>query len=355
MKQPKDIEQLFQEAFKDYYAEPGANAWSNLKGRISKADSAATGSQSASTTASGSATSWLTTALVATAISGAAIGGYFFFNQTAEKQKTKQKQEIVEDKADELLKRNLTLNKAAENLQEEQIEETKSIPLEVKAESKVEAENTNQSEFRKDENLTGSKNLKKVIDIKTEIKSESGSGKNDIADQETKDKYPEVSNFGKVDSQQINSEISDKELQVSYVQNNAQHKTETEISKTPEEVIEQESKVSSEKVNTNQGVFTKEEEKEVAPYVEVPNVFTPNGDGLYDKFIITKSETDEIEVTIYSKTQKVIKKWIGPNGSWDGNMQDGTPAPEGTYFYLITIQKDGKIFKPKRGNVALNR
>ena len=83
MKKSNDIEKLFKESFKNYSKEPSANAWTNIQSNLSQATAAT------STAASGASSiaSWVNIALVVAGIGGLAITGYYFFNETAEKNK----------------------------------------------------------------------------------------------------------------------------------------------------------------------------------------------------------------------------------------------------------------------------
>ena len=71
-----------------------------------------------------------------------------------------------------------------------------------------------------------------------------------------------------------------------------------------------------------------------------PNVFTPNGDGENDEFII------DIPGKLYECTDLVIyNRWgqiqfmsTGNNIRWDGRNNVGQIAPNGTYFYTLTIK-----------------
>ncbi len=70
----------------------------------------------------------------------------------------------------------------------------------------------------------------------------------------------------------------------------------------------------------------------------VPNVFTPNGDGVNDCFEIKVGNGLEncVELTVFDRWG--LKMYDNENGTcWDGKTKSGKSAPEGTYFYLIKI------------------
>ena len=86
--------------------------------------------------------------------------------------------------------------------------------------------------------------------------------------------------------------------------------------------------------------------------VNVPNVFTPNNDGLNDSFTLG---TDAFLGPC--ARMEVMNRWgqtmfvnQGNNLEWDGRTPTGIPAAEGTYFYVIKV-KDLSF----RGTVMLSR
>jgi len=91
-------------------------------------------------------------------------------------------------------------------------------------------------------------------------------------------------------------------------------------------------------------------------YVDVPNVFTPNGDGVNDFFfprgLLTKGLVT-FKMTIYNRWGQVIYETSKIEGQgWDG-AASGVPQPSGVYIYSIDATfKDGMIEQHK-GNVTL--
>ena len=88
--------------------------------------------------------------------------------------------------------------------------------------------------------------------------------------------------------------------------------------------------------------------------ITVPNVFTPNNDGINDYFEIVSTNISEIETVIYNRWGKEIFKSNYTQTFWDGNINN-EPAPEGTYFYLIKAKgKDVKEYN-LHGSISLLR
>lgn len=99
--------------------------------------------------------------------------------------------------------------------------------------------------------------------------------------------------------------------------------------------------------------------------LEIPNVFTPNGDGINDIFMVNKKSLKYISVDIFSRSGvkvysfygegPILKEWDG----WDGSVGNSSAkASPGVYFYIIKalgwddIEYDSKEY---RGFVHLYR
>ncbi len=87
-------------------------------------------------------------------------------------------------------------------------------------------------------------------------------------------------------------------------------------------------------------------------HFEVPNVFSPNGDGKNDFFslITTQSLNDCYVVRIYDRWGKEVFASGGGNILWNGNRDGGNKASDGVYYYIIKV--DQETFQ---GHVSLMR
>lgn len=90
----------------------------------------------------------------------------------------------------------------------------------------------------------------------------------------------------------------------------------------------------------------------------MPNVFTPNGDGINDYFSFVYDIFKSYDLVILNRWGNVIVEGKGMTGTqfWDGKTQNGSLCAEGVYFYKISgILKDGITMFNKDGFVTLVR
>ncbi len=74
-------------------------------------------------------------------------------------------------------------------------------------------------------------------------------------------------------------------------------------------------------------------------YYELPNVFTPNGDGINDLFKpYPYKYVDKINMTIYNRWGNEVFKTEDPDINWDGrDFQTGKPVSDGVYYYVCDV------------------
>ncbi|MFC7525539.1 Calx-beta domain-containing protein, partial [Parapedobacter sp. GCM10030251] len=69
--------------------------------------------------------------------------------------------------------------------------------------------------------------------------------------------------------------------------------------------------------------------------LKIANIFTPNGDGLNDRFeIIGMEGFDKAEVVVFNRWGNEIYRHNDYDNSWGGG-----DIPEGTYYYVLTLHK----------------
>lgn len=91
--------------------------------------------------------------------------------------------------------------------------------------------------------------------------------------------------------------------------------------------------------------------------LEIPNVFTPNGDQVNDFFFFKTSNLEHITLLIYDRWGNKVVEMNSDSGNviWDGKNQQSKDMSEGTYFYVVKASgKDGQTYN-KTGTVSLLR
>jgi gliding motility-associated-like protein len=78
------------------------------------------------------------------------------------------------------------------------------------------------------------------------------------------------------------------------------------------------------------------ERKTEVVYV-VPNVFSPNGDGINDVFQIRNSGLQSMSCLIYDRWGKKLYEITSPGGSWDGKSGNSRMS-DGVYYYVLSLQ-----------------
>ncbi|MGB1318589.1 MAG: gliding motility-associated C-terminal domain-containing protein, partial [Flavobacteriales bacterium] len=80
----------------------------------------------------------------------------------------------------------------------------------------------------------------------------------------------------------------------------------------------------------------------------VPNVITPNGDGINDMFPIDPVANDffpfkirniyDFQGEVYNRWGEKVYQWNQPLAGWDGRTTSGLVLESGTYYYVITAK-----------------
>jgi len=89
----------------------------------------------------------------------------------------------------------------------------------------------------------------------------------------------------------------------------------------------------------NESGFVNEVCSENCLEYELPNVFSPNGDGVNDVFrpLPGWRFVQSIDLYVYNRWGQVVYRSIVPSIDWDGTSMQGVPVEEGTYYYRIRI------------------
>ncbi|MBX2977796.1 MAG: gliding motility-associated C-terminal domain-containing protein [Flavobacteriales bacterium] len=88
----------------------------------------------------------------------------------------------------------------------------------------------------------------------------------------------------------------------------------------------------------------------------VPNVFTPQGDGVNDRFLVVGADSDGFLLEIYNRWGELLHSSTDPLMGWDGRY-NGRDVPDGTYVYVLSHRAScgGRGTTTKVGHVTVLR
>ncbi|MCB0558264.1 MAG: choice-of-anchor L domain-containing protein [Lewinellaceae bacterium] len=96
------------------------------------------------------------------------------------------------------------------------------------------------------------------------------------------------------------------------------------------------------------------------PVIEVPNTFTPNGDGNNDFFsyVILGNVRRVLEFKVFNRWGQPVFDGNSMNPDeftgWDGTFK-GQPQPSEAYFYLLRLERYDGVVEERQGDVSLLR
>jgi len=88
--------------------------------------------------------------------------------------------------------------------------------------------------------------------------------------------------------------------------------------------------------------------------LDIPNVFSPNGDGNNDYFEVTTNGTTVYEFTVFTRNGTRVYHSQSPRIFWDGRSVGGADLSEGLYYYVIEGAGEPEPFE-KAGFIPLFR
>jgi gliding motility-associated-like protein len=80
--------------------------------------------------------------------------------------------------------------------------------------------------------------------------------------------------------------------------------------------------------------------------IQIPNVFTPNGDGFNDRYEITGINVERVELVIVDRWGRIVFSSFVLNASWDGKL-NGNDLPEGVYYLGIKYKYKDELKEHK--------
>ena len=89
--------------------------------------------------------------------------------------------------------------------------------------------------------------------------------------------------------------------------------------------------------------------------IELPNVFSPNNDGINEKFPPTLNcNFSQYQLKVFNRWGQLFFQSNNPTISWDGKY-NGVLQAIGVYYYLINYQLESEIKRTKSGTITLIR
>jgi gliding motility-associated-like protein len=88
--------------------------------------------------------------------------------------------------------------------------------------------------------------------------------------------------------------------------------------------------------------------------LSIPNVFSPNGDGINDFFSVKSTGITTLSCDIFDRWGLKLYTWNGVSGYWDGTEKSGK-AVDGTYFYVIQTTDVQGVSQTNKGFIELIR
>ena len=86
----------------------------------------------------------------------------------------------------------------------------------------------------------------------------------------------------------------------------------------------------------------------------IPNVFSPNGDGNNDYFLVRGEKIEQIELRVFNRWGNCVFSTEDISGGWDGKY-NGQDCPEGVYFYTLMVTYLNGVLEERKGNITLLR
>ncbi len=86
--------------------------------------------------------------------------------------------------------------------------------------------------------------------------------------------------------------------------------------------------------------------------VFIPNSFSPNGDGINDRFKVRGQAIQDYQIKIYNRWGTQVYSGNQLKEGWDGRYK-GQPVEEGTFIYIITVEGPSEFPKTYHGNLTV--
>jgi gliding motility-associated-like protein len=107
-------------------------------------------------------------------------------------------------------------------------------------------------------------------------------------------------------------------------------------------------------VEENNDVQTHQQETNDLENISIPNVFTPNGDGLNDYFVIELPPCEEYFIKILNRKGQIVFETDKQTENWNGRVKNsGENCEPGVYVYVLKYNIIGRSVVTKNGKINL--
>ncbi|MFC5285417.1 gliding motility-associated C-terminal domain-containing protein, partial [Pedobacter alpinus] len=83
--------------------------------------------------------------------------------------------------------------------------------------------------------------------------------------------------------------------------------------------------------------------------IRIPQGFSPNNDGVHDKFVIENTTGDVVSLEIFNRWGNVVYRNDDYKNDWSGKSNQGITIgedlPDGTYYYIVKVNGKDKYVK----------
>ncbi len=87
----------------------------------------------------------------------------------------------------------------------------------------------------------------------------------------------------------------------------------------------------------------------------IPNIFTPNNDGLNDYLKIAGGGIESMEFAVFDRWGRELYRTTNHDFQWGGLDANGNPVPEGNYAFLLKAETAGQGLLTRRGTITIVR
>ena len=88
---------------------------------------------------------------------------------------------------------------------------------------------------------------------------------------------------------------------------------------------------------------------------DIPESFTPNGDGDRDYFPFNGENLKYMKATVFDFSGKIVFESNVVGGKWDGKDKNGINVQEGKYYYIVNAEGIGGKKYERKGTIKLAR